>query len=101
MTYVCPCCLLRGMRCRLDRKGRPFFQCVTCSAIIFPRGGHLGLAQAAAAMRLLDQEANLTWARAEGFARANTESVAAMLSASPAAIAPAVAVAEPQAKAAG
>lgn len=52
--HVCPCCLLRGMQLRLDKKGRPYFGCRCCSAMLFVRGGELGAFCASQTMRLLD-----------------------------------------------
>ncbi len=51
---ICPCCLLRGMQMRLDRKGRPYLGCRACTTMIFVRGGELGAFQAATLLRLLD-----------------------------------------------
>lgn len=51
---ICPCCLLRGMQMRLDRKGRPYLGCRSCTTMIFVRGGELGAFQAATLLRLLD-----------------------------------------------
>jgi hypothetical protein len=52
--HVCPCCLLRGMQLRLDKKGRPYFGCRCCSAMLFVRGGELGAFCASSTLRLLE-----------------------------------------------
>jgi len=76
--YVCLCCLLRGMRARTDKKGRLFWQCESCGAIIFPRGGHIGLFSVAHTLRLLDTVDAQRYVRREAFAAAEAGESALM-----------------------
>jgi|HubBroStandDraft_6_1064221.scaffolds.fasta_scaffold218743_2 hypothetical protein len=64
-AFTCPACLFRGMRAAMDRKGRPYFRCETCSMIMFVRLGPLGVHTVANVLRLLDRDAEAAWVRAE------------------------------------
>jgi hypothetical protein len=63
-TMVCMCCLYPGMRVRLDKKGRPFFQCSSCSTIIFARLGEVGIHQVCSALALLENAEAIEFVRA-------------------------------------
>lgn len=64
---TCPACLFRGMRAAMDRKGRPYFRCETCSAILFVRLGPLGVHTVANTLRLLDNAEAAKWVRTQAF----------------------------------
>lgn len=68
--FICMCCLMRGMRARADKKGRLFFQCESCGAIIFPRCGHVGLFSVANTLKLLDVPDAQKFVRGAAFASA-------------------------------
>jgi hypothetical protein len=67
-VVMCPCCLMPRFRVRLDKKGRPFFGCDDCGAILFPRGGHLGLFNTIETLKLLEGDGVRKAVRDESFA---------------------------------
>jgi hypothetical protein len=66
-AFTCPACLFRGMHAAMDRKGRPYFRCDTCSAILFIRLGPLGVHTVANVLRLLDNSEAAAWVRGEAY----------------------------------
>lgn len=66
-TFPCPCCVFRGMKVALDKKGRPYFRCETCSTIIFVRLGAIGVHSVANTLRLLENAQAAEWVRTEAF----------------------------------
>jgi hypothetical protein len=66
-VFMCPACMFRGMRPALDRKGRPYFRCEVCSAILFVRVGALGVNTVANTLRLLDVPEHAEWVRTEAY----------------------------------
>lgn len=59
----CPCCVFPGMAVRLDKKGRPFFQCANCGTIIFPRLGEMGIQTVRHSLRLLENMEAASWVK--------------------------------------
>jgi hypothetical protein len=59
----CPCCVFPGMQVRLDKKGRPFFQCTNCGTIIFSRLGEMGIQTVRHTLRLLESVEASTWVK--------------------------------------
>ena len=55
-VFRCPGCLSEAMRAGVDRKGRPYFRCSACSAILFVRTATLGLHTVAHTLRLLNDD---------------------------------------------
>lgn len=79
-TMVCMCCLYPGMRVRLDKKGRPFFQCSSCSTIVFARLGEVGIHQVCSALELLENADAIEFVRARAaVAAAQPNSLASLL----------------------
>lgn len=64
---MCPACMFKGMHAAMDKKSRPFFKCISCSAILFVRIGPLGMNSVAATLRLLEVETTMRWVRAEAY----------------------------------
>ena len=59
----CPCCVFPGMVVRLDKKGKPFFQCKNCGTIIFPRLGEMGIQTVRHTLRLLENMDAASWVK--------------------------------------
>lgn len=79
-AYTCPCCLFKLMRVRLDKKGRPFFQCGSCGSILFARLGDVGIFTVANVLRMLDANPEvIAHARAEALRAAATPGAALAL----------------------
>lgn len=80
--FKCPCCLFDMMKVRLDKKGRPFFQCFSCGTIIFARLGDVGIHTVANVLTALaGSQETVTQARAEALRTAEQPgSVMALLS---------------------
>jgi hypothetical protein len=55
------------MKAALDRKGRPYYRCETCAAILFVRLGPIGVHSVANTLRLLEAPTAIEWVRAEAF----------------------------------